>query len=150
MVLIVSPIFYKTKLSFSPHKSAFSDRKRAYYGLWVKTIKLSWARKAHQHHDQVVQLETMPFTCQSRLACATDETKLWLSPSAKQRQNPCSGPHPVHQDLSTRHDWPVRKPLSVCQSVWKEIRNTLPVICWVRWETRTGYWRYFADVTNRG
>lgn len=26
------------------------------------------------------------------LAWARDETKLWLSPSVKQRQNPCSGP----------------------------------------------------------
>ena len=26
-------------------------------------------------------------------ACATDETKVWLSLSAKQRRNPCSGPH---------------------------------------------------------
>ena len=25
------------------------------------------------------------------LACCTDETKLWLSQSAKQRRNPCSG-----------------------------------------------------------
>ena len=33
------------------------------------------------------------------LAGATDETRLWLSPSAKQRRNPCSWP-----DLSARHD----------------------------------------------
>ena len=33
------------------------------------------------------------------LAGATDETRLWLSPSAKQRRNPCSW-----QDLSARHD----------------------------------------------
>ena len=26
------------------------------------------------------------------LACATDETELWLSPSAKQRRNPVLGP----------------------------------------------------------
>ena len=43
------------------------------------------------------------------LACATDETKLWLSPSAKQRRNPCSRPPPVYQDLNTRHDWPVKR-----------------------------------------
>ena len=42
-----------------------------------------------------------------QLACATEETKLWLSPSAKQRRNPCSGLPPVYQDLSTRYDWPV-------------------------------------------
>ena len=30
--------------------------------------------------------------------------------SGKQRQNHCSAPHPpVYQDLSTRHDWPVKK-----------------------------------------
>ena len=33
----------------------------------------------------------------------------WLSPSAKQRRNPCSGSPPVYQDLSTRYDWPVDK-----------------------------------------
>ena len=33
----------------------------------------------------------------------------WLSPSAKKRQNPCSRPPPVYQDLSTHHDWPVKK-----------------------------------------
>ena len=32
-----------------------------------------------------------------------------LSPSAKQRRNPCSGPPPVYQDLRTRNDWPVKK-----------------------------------------
>ena len=29
--------------------------------------------------------------------------------SAKQRRNYCSGPPTVYQDLSTRHDWPVKK-----------------------------------------
>ena len=42
------------------------------------------------------------------LTCATDEPKLWLSPSVKQHQNPCSGPLPVYQDLSMHHDWPVK------------------------------------------
>ena len=41
------------------------------------------------------------------VACAVDETKLWLSPSEKQRRNPCSG-RPVYQDLSKRHDWLVK------------------------------------------
>ena len=43
------------------------------------------------------------------VARATDETKLWLSLSAKQGRNPCSGPPLVYQDLSTCHDWPVEK-----------------------------------------
>ena len=45
----------------------------------------------------------------SLLACPTDETKLWLRPSAKQCRNPCCGPPLVYQDLSMRHDWPVQK-----------------------------------------
>ena len=40
--------------------------------------------------------------------CVSDETKLWLSPSAKKRRNPCSGSPTVYQDLSTHHDWPVK------------------------------------------
>ena len=42
------------------------------------------------------------------VAFASDETKRWLSLSAKQRRNPCSGPSTVYQDLSTHHDWPVK------------------------------------------
>ena len=46
----------------------------------------------------------------------TDKIKLWLTPSAKQRRNPCSGLPAVYPDLSTRHDWPVKKGLCfVCR-----------------------------------
>ena len=41
------------------------------------------------------------------ISLRADEIKLWLTPSAKQRQNPCSGLPAVYPDLSTRHDWPV-------------------------------------------
>ena len=34
------------------------------------------------------------------MAWATDETKLWLSPSAKQHQNSCSRPHLLGFPLS--------------------------------------------------
>ena len=60
-----------------------------------------------------------------QLACTTDETKPWLGPSTKQRRNPCSGPSPVYQDLSTCCDWLFKKPLSICQSGWRKIRNPL-------------------------
>ena len=43
------------------------------------------------------------------ISLRADEIKLWLTPSAKQRRNPCSGPPAVYPDLSTRHDWPVKK-----------------------------------------
>ena len=57
-------------------------------------------------------------------------TKLWLSLSAKQCQDPSSGPTAVYQDLSMYVcNGPVKKPLSICQSGWKEIWNALLVIC---------------------
>ena len=75
------------------------------------------------------------------LRLRADEIKHWLTPSAKQRRNPCSGLPAVYPDLSTRHDWPVKKGLCfVCrdrQSGWREIRNALPVTRWVRWGSRT-------------
>ena len=43
------------------------------------------------------------------ISLRADEIKLWLTPSAKQRRNPCSGLPAVYPDLSTRHDWPVKK-----------------------------------------
>ena len=43
------------------------------------------------------------------VASTTDETEIWLSLSAKQCWNPCSGSPPVYQDLSMHHDWLVKK-----------------------------------------
>ena len=60
--------------------------------------------------------------------CATDETKLWLSPFAKQCQNLCFGYPPVYQDLSTCHDWPVKKDLIDLPIRVKENQNALPII----------------------
>ena len=58
-------------------------------------------------------LDDRNHTCSSLRA---DEIKLWLTPSAKQRRNPCSGLPAVYPDLSTRHDWPVKKGLCfVCR-----------------------------------
>lgn len=36
-----------------------------------------------------------------------------MTGSVTQRRNPCSGPSPVYQDLSTYHDWPVTKDIAV-------------------------------------
>ena len=45
-----------------------------------------------------------------------DEIKLWLTLSAKQRRNPCSGLPAVYPDLTTRQDWLVKKGLCfVCR-----------------------------------
>ena len=62
----------------------------------------------------------------SWLACPTDEIKLWLSPFAKQRQNPCSGSPPVYHDLSTLNDWVL---LGVVEQSLKSVRlNSRPTI----------------------
>ena len=37
------------------------------------------------------------------------EINFRLSSCVKQRRNPCSGPPGMYRDLSTRHDWPVKK-----------------------------------------
>ena len=59
----------------------------------------------------------------------TEETKLWLSPSVKERQNPWSGPPPVYKDLSTRHDWRVKKAIVDLLIRLNGSRNALPIIC---------------------
>ena len=51
---------------------------------------------------------------------ATDKVKLWLSPSARQHQNPCSRPPPVCQDLSMCNGWPVIKTIVKLQTRMKE------------------------------
>ena len=95
---------------------------------------------------------TFCWTFYAAVSLRADEIKLWLTPSAKQRRNPCSGLAAVYPDLSTRHDWPVKKGLCfVCrdrQSRWRGIRNALPVIRWVRWGPDQGSLRCFADGTN--
>ena len=50
------------------------------------------------------------------ISLRADKIKLWLTPSAKQRRNPCSGLPAVYPDLSTRHDWPVLKRPLFCLS----------------------------------
>ena len=55
------------------------------------------------------------------IACTADKTKLWLSLSAKQQQNPCSG-HPCTciPGFEFDYDWPAKyMPLSICQSKMK-------------------------------
>ena len=46
--------------------------------------------------------------CFSSSLCTQPAPQTKLN-SVKQRPNPFSGPPPVYQDLSTRHDWPVKK-----------------------------------------
>ena len=63
----------------------------------------------------------------------------------------CSWRPPVYrEDLSTHHNWSVKMPLLICQSGWREIRNALRIIRWVRWGREQGSRRCFVDVSNRG
>ena len=80
------------------------------------------------------------------------EINFHLSPSAKQHQNPCSGPSPAYQDLSTCRDWPVKKaivnlPIKLEIHVNK-IPNTFPVSHLLVRDPEQGYQHRFADVTN--
>ena len=43
------------------------------------------------------------------LSHVTEESEIWLSPSAKQPGNHCCRAPLVYQDLSKCHDWPVKQ-----------------------------------------
>ena len=66
-------------------------------------------------------------------ACVTEITKLLLSPSVKQCRNPCSGPVAEYQDLSTCHDWLVKKaivnlPMRIKQNSKRTFGNLLGLL----------------------
>ena len=72
------------------------------------------------------------------ITIATDETKPLVSPSASQDRNLCSGPSAVYQNLSKRHDWPVKIAIvDLPIRLKKKNQNALPVIRWVRRGPRT-------------
>ena len=75
----------------------------------LPAYKIGWRGACDRYSNWYRSIDL--FATYAYVACVTDETKLWLSPSAKQRQNHCSGVPPVYQNI--------------CQSGWKEI---LPVI----------------------
>ena len=86
--------------------------------LWHRGLKQLWhgilseikTTVVCKDESQSIRLTyIMPTIFLATLACATNGTKLWLSPSAKQRRNPCSRPPPVSNHLSTCHDWPCYK-----------------------------------------
>ena len=58
---------------------------------------------------QLTQLLLLTISC--TLPAPQTTVNLWLSPSTKQRRNPCSRSPPVYHDLSTRHDWTVKNPI---------------------------------------
>ena len=76
--------------------------------------------------------------CNDKLACTTNETKLWLTSSAKQRRNPCSGPPTVYQDLRARHDWSVEN--TIVNFPIRLKRNLKRISC--------NSWSPFGDLTR--
>ena len=112
----------------------FSSSFKTWMALWNSTPTEYANTWNSEERRKLISLQvSSPFG----VVCATDEIKLWLSPSVKLRQNPCFSPPPVYQDVSTRHDWPVIKPLSICQSGWIDLRNAFLVILWDRWRPQT-------------
>ena len=70
------------------------------------SCKLSFLFPPPERHGKLARKLLFPFL----LAFAIDGTKLLVkSMCASQRRNLCSGPLSVYQDLSARHDWPVKK-----------------------------------------
>ena len=61
------------------------------------------------------------------------EIILWLTPSAKQRQNPCSGLPAVYPDLSTRHDWPVKKAFVLFVVIANQVEGKFESTCGNSW-----------------
>ena len=85
------------------------------------------------------------------LACATDETKLWLIPSVKQHRNPCSGSPAVYLNSNMRHNWSVKNAID-CQFV-SQVERKYKMHFWQFIESikspEQGYQHYFTDVTNQ-
>ena len=76
---------------------------------WKMNPPLMWNQCNLIHSKALLQHEFFNSkNNNAAIPCTADETKLWSSPSAKQRWNLCSGPPAVYQDLSTCHDWPVK------------------------------------------
>ena len=84
----------------------------------------------------------------SNLACIADETKLWLSLSVKQCRNPCSGPYLCTSIWVRTMIGLLKMPFFL--SRWKEIQNTLPVICWLHWGSEHGYHCCIVEVAYWG
>jgi len=75
----------------------------------IFTVELSKSQGLRKHSLlSILSVSVMKTPALRTAVFATDETKLSVSPSAKQRRNPCSRPPPVYQALSTRYDWPVK------------------------------------------
>ena len=58
-----------------------------------------------------------PVTVAVVVACATEETKPLVKSVCESARKSLFRAPPVYQDLSTRHDWPVKKAIVlICQS----------------------------------
>ena len=67
------------------------------------------------------------------------------SPIAKQHQKPCSGPPPVYQDLSKRHDRSVQFANQAERKFETHFRQFIESVG----GPEQVYWRCFADIANR-
>ena len=101
------------RLGFTKEISARLLRSRKGQRSWGRVLARNSRNEAN-----IAKYNNFDFraACLPRSSLRADEIKLWLTPSAKQRRNPCSGLPAVYADLSTHHDWPVKKDLCfVCR-----------------------------------
>ena len=124
----------------------FCLKKRVYCAIWVHYCKSSdcciWPAKnrwcpGKNMFDRTTWLAPARWLMPCIVAGTTGKLNshgfsFWLkSPSAKQHQNPCSGPPSMYQDLSMCRDWPVKKVIVNLPISMKETWNVHLVIHWV-------------------
>ena len=83
------------------------------------------------------------------IACAKNEPIL-VKYVCEKASSPCSGPTPAYQDMSTRHDWPIKKAIVDLPIRMKGNSNALSVLGCFPWagpEQRSR--RCCAEVTNQ-
>ena len=112
-----------------PEKSKWKKKKGRRDMIYHTSVsQINWKKNPH-----AVLHET-----DSMGACAADKTKLWFmsvyetAPKSLFLFRTCVPGFEYAPWLAG-----LKKPLSICQSRWKEIRNVLPVIRWVRWRPST-------------
>ena len=84
----------------------------------------------YQVSDNSLHIRTPSILTTINLAPQT-EINFYLSRSAKQCWNPYSGPLPVYQDLSMRHDWPLKRVI-INLPIRSKRNSTLPAIHLIR------------------
>ena len=104
-------------------------------------LPLNWLKKKNNtfscSHFLLVQRRTFFLFLNFFLAYDKDETQVCISCLQNSNKILVLGPHLCTRIWAHTMTGLLKKPLSICRSVWKEIQNALPLICWFHWGHRT-------------